>query len=248
MDIIDNSLNFINDLLRNMLDLHRASSKQLNLDTRLTDLYNDVLKPVDSMLYRRGSKTDVKVILECNPRFLFVNSDPLRLKQVMLNLGRNSAKFVERGFIRLTAGVVDGRVHLYVSDSGPGIPPEKRDRLFAKFQESLDSLSQGTGIGLHLCKNLIDLMNGRIWLDESYDSGVKNCPGARFVIDLNVPPASIDNAEASGESPPSTETVTSSDASTTTADVSEQTDLPTGLNVMFCKCRTVPLTAFQLSD
>lgn len=62
---------------------------------------------------------------------------------------------------------------------------EKRGKLFEKFQSSLDLLSQGTGIGLSLCKTLIDLMGGSISLDESFDSGVPGCPGARFVLNLN---------------------------------------------------------------
>ena len=64
-----------------------------------------------------------------------------------MNLGRNSVKFVETGFVRLQAEVVDDNVELSVSDSGPGIPAEKRKLMFNKFQESLDILSQGTGIG-----------------------------------------------------------------------------------------------------
>jgi CheY-like chemotaxis protein len=86
--------------------------------------------------------------------------------------------------------LVDGLIELYVEDSGPGIPVEKRGALFEKFQSSLDVLSQGTGIGLDLCENLTHLLNGDIWLDETYDSGVKDSPGARFVIRLNTPPIS----------------------------------------------------------
>ena len=63
---------------------------------------------------------------------------------MILNLGRNSSKFIEEGFIRIKATEENGNVKLFVDDSGSGIPPEKRDRLFAKFQESLDVLSQGT--------------------------------------------------------------------------------------------------------
>lgn len=77
---------------------------------------------------------------------------------------------------------------IYIEDSGPGIPVEKRKKLFAKFQESLDSLHQGTGIGLCLCLNLMDLMGGEISLDEEYDSGIHGQPGSRFVIRLNCPP------------------------------------------------------------
>lgn len=192
MNIIDNALKFVNDLLRNMLDMHRAASKQLQVNMVPTDLLHDILEPVGGMLYRRGSK--VKMVVEC-PDNLWVMADPLRLKQVILNLGRNSSKFIEKGFIRLKAEEVDGNVKLYVDDSGSGIPPEKRERLFDKFQESLDLLSQGTGIGLYLCKNLVDLMGGKIYLDNNYNSGIPGHPGTRFVIDMqaaSVQPLGLD--------------------------------------------------------
>ena len=141
MSVIENALKFVNDLLRNMLDMHRAGNKQLHVDMVPTDLKHDIIEPVAGMLHKRGSK--VKIIVEC-PDNLWINADPLRLKQVILNLGRNSSKFIEEGFIRLKAEENDNNVRLFVDDSGSGIPPEKRDRLFAKFQESLDVLSQGT--------------------------------------------------------------------------------------------------------
>ena len=115
----------------------------------------------------------------------FAMADRLRLKQVLLNLGRNSAKFVEEGFIRLSAVKVgDEVVQLAVEDSGPGIPEDKKKLLFQKYQESLDMLSQGTGIGLYLCKNLVDLMDGHIFLDEDFDCGLPGRRGTRFVIEL----------------------------------------------------------------
>jgi signal transduction histidine kinase len=141
VEIIENSLHFVNDLLRNMLDMHRAASKQLKVNMVPTDILHDILEPVESILYQR--RGEVHVSVECPPN-LFAVTDRLRLKQIMLNLGRNSSKFVEKGFIRLRAEVIDGNVQLCVEDSGPGVPDEKRERLFAKFQESLDSLSQGT--------------------------------------------------------------------------------------------------------
>jgi signal transduction histidine kinase/CheY-like chemotaxis protein len=183
--IMDSSLHFINDLLRDMLDMHRASSNQLKIELTHVDLLRDVLHPAASMIYRRGD--NFEVLLAC-PEQMVVMSDGLRLKQIALNLCRNAAKFVTKGFVRLRVDVVDGSVVIYVEDSGPGIPLEKRDKLFAKFQESLDSVNQGTGIGLCLCKNLIDLLGGHIWLDEGFDSGVEGCPGTRLVIDLKTPP------------------------------------------------------------
>ena len=141
VNVIDGSLSFIGDLLRNMLDMHRAADKQLKVTLAPTDVFHDIVEPVGAMLFCRDDR--VKVSVEC-PEGLFVMTDRLRLKQVILNLGRNSAKFVCQGFIRLRAAVVEGHVQLSVEDSGSGIPHEKRKLLFAKFQESLDLLSQGT--------------------------------------------------------------------------------------------------------
>ena len=191
LGIIDRSLSFINDLLRSMLDLHRAASNQMTITKGPTDLRKDVFEPVASMLYCRGEHYTVEI--QCPPE-LMVSTDRLRLTQVVLNLGRNAAKFVSSGYIRLCAEVIDGNVRLSIEDSGPGIPEDKRNTLFAKFQESLDTLNQGTGIGLSLCEQLVGLMEGDLWLDQSFDSGIDNSPGARFVVDLKEPPLQLDTA------------------------------------------------------
>jgi len=214
--VVDDSLRFINELLRNMLDMQRASSGKLQVKMAPADLLRDVLEPVAGMLYRGGEgrigrkgkgSEKVKIIVDC-PEDVVIETDVLRLKQVILNLGRNSVKFITEGFIRLRAEVIEvddpskfndefdlelasnmtKTVRVFVEDSGSGIPEEKREMIFNKYQESLDLLSQGTGIGLHLCKNLVELMGGHINLDSEYNSGVKGYPGARFVIDLQSSP------------------------------------------------------------
>lgn len=142
VNIIDNALKFVNDLLRNMLDMHRATNKKMKVSLTPTDILHDVLEPVQSMLMQRGGKIDVQVSCEDST---FALADRLRLNQVMLNLGRNSAKFVDEGFIRLSAKAFEnGIVQVSVEDSGPGIPEKKKKMLFQKYQESLDMLSQGT--------------------------------------------------------------------------------------------------------
>lgn len=126
INIVENALKFVNDLLRNMLDMHRAMNKQLKITLSPTDILHDVLEPVQCMLANRAS--EVKVEVKCPPN-LYVLSDSLRLEQVVLNLGRNSVKFVEQGFVRLLATVVEGKVKIVVEDSGPGIPEEKKVKL-----------------------------------------------------------------------------------------------------------------------
>lgn len=169
-----------------MLDMHRAANKQMKVVIAPADLLEDVCMSTKNMLYLRGNKK-IEVLVDCPPN-LMVDTDRLRLKQIALNLANNSLKFVERGFVRIRALVVNNSVRLHIEDSGPGIPVEKRPRLFAKFQDSLDQLSQGTGIGLNLCKNLALLMDGDLWLDETYHSGIEGYPGSCFVVDLKRPP------------------------------------------------------------
>lgn len=215
--VVDSSLQFVNELLRNMLDLHRSTDKKMKLNMEPTDILRDILEPVSSILVMRGAKVDVE--MDC-PQNLIVNADRMRLKQILLNLANNATKFVEQGYIRLRAEVVDGgdNVELYVEDSGPGIPVEKQQQLFAKFQDSLDVLNQGTGIGLCVCKNLSKLMDANLFLDSTFDSGVEGCPGARFTLRLNQAPLDIENGFGTLESDEV---------------VNATRDLPEGLSVLF---------------
>jgi signal transduction histidine kinase/CheY-like chemotaxis protein len=182
--IVDSSLQFINELLRNMLDVHR-SGNEIKLNISPTDILRDVFEPVASILFRHGAKVEIKT--DC-PNHLIVLSDRMRLKQIILNLAANAIKYVEQGYIQLRAEVVDGNVTLLVEDSGPGIPPEKRERLFAKFQESLDLLNQGNGIGLCVCKKLSEILGADLALDDAFESGLEGCPGTRFTLRLNQAP------------------------------------------------------------
>mmetsp|Transcript_28087 Transcript_28087/g.41377 ORF Transcript_28087/g.41377 Transcript_28087/m.41377 type:complete len:883 (-) Transcript_28087:409-3057(-) len=250
--IVMSSLHFMNDLMRNMLDLQRVLSNRLELDMKPTAVLQDILMPVDSMLYRRGAMYEVETSCEED---LFVLTDRLRLKQIVLNLARNSSKFVQKGFIRLRGEVVDGNVVIFVEDSGPGIPDDKKSQIFTRFQESLDTLSQGTGIGLSLCKRLTELLGAEICLDTTFDSGVSGCPGTRFAVKLNRPPVQL-NEEDFGivdtsvdkipspplEHPPEEQVDNSNDTSPQEAtalqtDEEEQLspvrELPENLNVLF---------------
>ena len=248
--VVDNSLHFINDLLRNMLDMHRASSQQLLVDFAPTDILKDVLEPVHSMLHRNNTSA-VRIVVAC-PENLIVYTDRLRLKQIVTNLGRNAVKFVERGFVKLCAQVVvvsgdksnDGEtkehVVLSVEDSGCGVPLEKRDHLFEKFQSSLDSLSQGTGIGLYLSKDLSRLLGGRLYFDETYNSGIEGSPGSRFIIDLQTPPIRPEQYpkselphESNGENVVDNGEDSTSGHHTEEEALADASDLPSVLSVLF---------------
>lgn len=191
--ILENSLQYMNDLLRNMLDIHRTNSKYIKIKNEPTHLLQDVLEPCKTIVNVRGSKASlVDIQVKSDPEDLVVNVDRIRLEQIVLNLAMNATRFVESGFILLRCGVTqndNGEESTFVSveDNGPGIPLEKRKTLFQKYQPSLNLVDQGTGIGLYICKHLSQLMEADIRLDEDYDIG------ARFVIDLQRPPMKEDS-------------------------------------------------------
>jgi signal transduction histidine kinase len=202
--VIDSSLQFVNDLLRNMLDVHRTQTGHgIKLHMVPTDVMGDIFEPISTILFMRGADVDVQTI--CDPENLLVRADRMRLKQILMNLSANATKFVTKGYIRLRAAVecvstgTDAPpsevVVLYVEDSGPGIPLEKQKSLFMKFQDSLDVLNQGTGIGLAVCKNLSDLMGASLTLQADFDSGIPGCPGTCFRLQLAEGPLQIDLTE-----------------------------------------------------
>lgn len=250
INVIDSSLQFVNELLRNMLDLHRTQNgHEIKLHLVPTDVLSDILEPVSTILFMRGAAVEIQ--LDC-PKNLYIKTDRMRLKQICLNLSNNATKFVRKGYIRLRAEVVHntvssdsddysigmsdlenggkpnrnknadpGSVVVYIEDSGPGIPEEKRQQLFRKFQDSLDVLNQGTGIGLSVCKNLSELLGGSLGLDDDFDSGVPGCPGTRFVLQLN-------------QSPLNDEQIASvMDGSDNLSKHSLREDLPESLSVLF---------------
>src|SRR5262249_18705084 len=101
--------------------------------------------------------------------------DPLRLGQILTNFVNNAVKFTERGEIRLDIGQLErtgGKVQLKFSvrDTGIGMTPSQSARLFQPFTQADMSTTRkhgGTGLGLTICRRLVDLMGGRIWLESA---------------------------------------------------------------------------------
>jgi len=136
----------------------------------------------------------------CDP--LWVEVDCLRLKQVCVNLVKNALKFVGHGFVKLGAKrVSDSVVELWVEDSGPGVPRAKAEALFDKFTQ-LHAHDNGTGLGLALCREISEAMGGSITVDTSYTSGSAHGPGARFVVQLPLPPCSEPQASTKASRAP----------------------------------------------
>jgi signal transduction histidine kinase/putative methionine-R-sulfoxide reductase with GAF domain len=100
--------------------------------------------------------------------------DEQRLTQVMLNLVGNAIKFTDTGEVRIAAGAANGHFTVSVSDTGPGIPPEERERIFEKFRQVDSSNTRakgGTGLGLAIAREIVEMHGGRIWVESAIGQG-----------------------------------------------------------------------------
>ncbi|TNC97092.1 MAG: Signal transduction histidine kinase [Stygiobacter sp.] len=165
-------------LVNDILDFSRLEADGLTLETTSFDLLNMV---EDIRLLMAPRAADKGLTLGC--RFppevqRQVSGDPLRLRQVLLNLVGNAIKFTANGsvMIEVATEAAAGMVRFTVSDTGIGIPEEARDILFNEFSQADSSVARrygGAGLGLAICKRLVTLMGGAIGYDSSPGSGTQ---------------------------------------------------------------------------
>lgn len=122
--------------------------------------------------------TDIELGVDIFPDLPSVTLSRAELTQVLLNLVLNAASATgQAGHVRLSARFVDGSVRLSVEDSGPGVPEALRDQIFEPFMTTKPP-GEGTGLGLAVCRSLVEAAGGRIYVDPAF------AEGARFVVEL----------------------------------------------------------------
>ena len=167
------------DLINDILDLARVESGQFGLEEIRFDLH-EVLDKATELMALRAQEKKLELLVSIAPDVpIGLIGDPLRLRQVLVNLVGNAIKFTERGKVevRITNDIganAPGTLRFTVSDTGIGIPPERLDKVFERFTQADGSTTRlygGTGLGLAICKQLIERMGGRIWVESSLGKG-----------------------------------------------------------------------------
>jgi signal transduction histidine kinase/ActR/RegA family two-component response regulator len=163
------SADLLLDLINNILDFSKIEAGKLELAPHRTDV-RDCLNRVADLFAQRCAFKEVKFEVRVGPEVPeFVIADGTRLSQVLVNLASNAVKFTSRGTIRIEASGVPSAgqcmLRFAVKDTGPGIPPDRLDRLFKPFSQVDSSTTRrfgGSGLGLAICHRLVDLMQSRI--------------------------------------------------------------------------------------
>src|SRR5262249_37322338 len=104
--------------------------------------------------------------------------DPQRIVQVLLNLVGNAVKFTDQGEVGIHATERAGEFHVVVSDTGPGIPEAEQGRIFEEFHQVDNSSTRskgGTGLGLAIAKRIVEMHQGRIWVESEPGAGSRFC-------------------------------------------------------------------------
>jgi signal transduction histidine kinase len=159
-------------LINSVLDISKIEAGQFRLnlsDYSIPTLIETVRIATESLAGAKSLSLTTEVATDLPHGF----GDEQRLSQVLLNLVGNAIKFTDRGEVRV-AVCTEGQFLISVRDTGPGIPPEERDRIFEKFHQ-IDASSTrtkgGTGLGLAIAKQIVEMHGGSIWVESTLGEG-----------------------------------------------------------------------------
>jgi signal transduction histidine kinase/DNA-binding response OmpR family regulator len=182
-------------ILNDILDFSKIESRRLKLESvafSLFDTINEATRP----LAVRADQQGLELIVDIDPRVpASVTGDPLRLRQILVNLVGNAIKFTERGHVLITVSPEPSQEHqtmlrFAVTDTGIGIAPEHQAAIFEAFRQADGSTTRrfgGTGLGLAICSTLVGMMNGRIWVESRPNEGSTFSFTAAFELAASAP-------------------------------------------------------------
>jgi signal transduction histidine kinase/ActR/RegA family two-component response regulator len=193
------------DLLNDVLDLSRVEAGRMDLEKVSFSLPRILQEAARTIAPRAAEKKlVVKVHSEAGVAE-WVRGDPMRLRQVLVNLLGNAVKFTAKGEISLSAAPLERGMEFVVRDSGIGIAPEKLGLIFEPFRQADGSTTRrfgGSGLGLAICAQLVRMMGGRIWVESEpgrgsafhftvlFETGKADIPDSARAADQAPPPAS----------------------------------------------------------
>jgi len=174
LDIVKTSADSLLRIVNDILDFSKIEARKLTLERVPFQLRGGLEELIRSVQPRAAGK-NLSLKLQFDPDVPDdLIGDPLRLRQVLLNLLDNALKFTNIGGVELLVSIyevstVGAVLHFAVSDTGIGIPPEKQKKIFEAFSQADTSSTRrygGTGLGLTICQQLAGMMGGKLWVES----------------------------------------------------------------------------------
>jgi signal transduction histidine kinase/DNA-binding response OmpR family regulator len=165
------------DLVSDFLDLSKLESGYVDVNREAVDLRELIRKSIETYRVLAFDKT-ISIRETIDPALPPIHADPRRLDQVLSNLIGNALKFTgERGEIEVGAGMAEATlVHVWVKDNGEGIAADEIDQIFEKYRQGGNvkrATQKGTGLGLVICKMIVEAHGGKIWVESEEGKGSK---------------------------------------------------------------------------
>jgi signal transduction histidine kinase len=160
-------------IINDILDLAQLKSKRISVKLEEFDLYQTIIESV-TICQPLIKSPNVKLNFTTPPSEIMIKQDQKRVKQVLFNLIGNAVKFTNEGQVLVSVETQDEHIWVTVSDTGIGIPKDKQDRVFEGFEQVDSSNSrrhQGSGIGLAITKEIVQLLGGEIQLESEDEQG-----------------------------------------------------------------------------
>ncbi len=171
-------------LINDIIDISMIESKQLKIRKSNFKVYPmlEELKYIFDEQKNSEKKNNIEFTVHYNeiPKDLTIYSDPIRIKQVLINLLRNALKFTSSGHIDFGIELIENKIRFYINDSGIGIPYKDQSLIYDRFRQASNNSVEhgGAGLGLTISKSLVELLDGNIWFTS------KPNVGSQFYVDL----------------------------------------------------------------
>ncbi|MFC2091896.1 ATP-binding protein [Elusimicrobiota bacterium] len=159
------------DMINDILNLTKLESGQLEIQRSEIDL-TSMLEEIKNAFSAQADNLDIRIVTEMAAEPIKILADPSLIRRVIINLLGNSLKYTPRqGSITIGAEEKDGFIEIAVIDTGSGIPKEMCDKIFDRFQQVHGHSKGGTGIGLNVSKEIVEIHGGKIWVDSELGKG-----------------------------------------------------------------------------
>lgn len=177
-NLIQHNNEVLTRLVNDILTLSDLDSGKYEMDITKVNVNRLCKNVLQSVKHRAHNNVALNYDTDLSDKFE-IETDDARLNQVLTNLLVNACKYTTNGSITLECRLKGSQIVFAVTDTGPGIPADRRVEIFERFTK-LDNFHQGTGLGLNICRTIVDMLKGKIFIDDRYVGG------SRFVVELPV--------------------------------------------------------------